>query len=82
MIPLRPRNAVALLLPWLLGGCAVLELDPLPEPIRPAPCVGEHSREVFAAELGMTDAEYEDLVAAGVTGTLDEMTVDRVTGRR
>ena len=43
------------------------------EPIRGAPCVGEHSREVFAEELGMTDAEYEDLVAAGVTGTLDEM---------
>ena len=43
------------------------------EPIRGAPCVGEHSREVFAHELGMTDAEYEDLVAAGVTGTLDEM---------
>ena len=43
------------------------------EPIRPAPCVGEHSREVFARELGMTDAEYEGLVASGVTGTLDEM---------
>ena len=43
------------------------------EPIRPAPCVGEHSREVFAQELGMTDAEYEDLVAAGISGTLDEM---------
>lgn len=43
------------------------------EPIRPAPCVGEHSREVFAQELGMTDAEYEALVADGVTGTLDEM---------
>ena len=36
MIPLRPRLAFALLLPWLFGGCAVLELDPLPEPIRPA----------------------------------------------
>ena len=43
------------------------------EPIRPAPCVGEHSREVFAEEIGMTDAEYERLVAKGVTGTLDEM---------
>ncbi|MCY3812916.1 MAG: CoA transferase [Gammaproteobacteria bacterium] len=43
------------------------------EPIRPAPCVGEHSREVFAQELGMTGAEYEALVASGVTGTLDEM---------
>ena len=36
MTPPRPRLAAALLLPWLLGGCAVLELDPLPEPIRPA----------------------------------------------
>ena len=37
MIPPRPRLAVALLLlPWLLGGCTALELDPLPEPIRPA----------------------------------------------
>ena len=42
------------------------------EPIRPAPCVGEHSREVFGAELGMTDAQYEELVARGITGTLDE----------
>ena len=40
------------------------------EPIRPAPCVGEHSREVFAQELGMSDAEYDALVAAGITGTL------------
>ena len=36
MTPPRPRLAAALLLPWLLGGCAVLELEPLPEPIRPA----------------------------------------------
>ena len=42
------------------------------EPIRPAPCVGQHSREVFAEELGMDDAEYADLVDLGVTGTLDE----------
>ena len=41
-------------------------------PIRGAPCVGEHSREVFAEELGMDDAAYEELVAAGITGTLDE----------
>ena len=41
-------------------------------PIRPAPCVGQHSREVFARELGIGDAEYERLVAAGITGTLDE----------
>lgn len=43
------------------------------EPIRPAPCVGQHSREVFAEELGMTGLDYEELVAAGITGTLDEM---------
>ena len=30
-LPLAPL----LLLPWLLGGCAVFEVDPLPEPIRP-----------------------------------------------
>ena len=43
------------------------------EPTRGAPCVGQHSREVFTEELGMTDAEYDSLLAAGVTGTLDEM---------
>ena len=47
------------------------------EPIRPAPCVGQHSREVFAQELGMTDAEYAELLAAGVTGTLDEVASTR-----
>ena len=43
------------------------------EPIRGAPCVGQHSREVFAEELGMTDTEYDHLLAARVTGTLDEI---------
>ncbi len=52
--------------PWRFSAAAS-------EPIRGAPCVGEHSREVFAQELGMIDAEYEELVAEGVTGTLDEM---------
>ena len=36
--------------------------------VRPAPLLGEHSREVFAELLGMTDEEYEALVAAGVSG--------------
>ena len=41
-LPLAPL----LLLPWLLGGCAVFEIDPLPEPIRPpkeapAPAAGD-----------------------------------------
>jgi crotonobetainyl-CoA:carnitine CoA-transferase CaiB-like acyl-CoA transferase len=35
---------------------------------RPAPRHGEHSREVLARYLGVTDAEYEELVATGITG--------------
>ena len=31
----RSRLPILLLLPWLLGACAVFEVDPLPEPIRP-----------------------------------------------
>ena len=42
-------------------------------PVRAAPCVGQHSREVLSTELGLDDAEYAALVTAGVTGTLDEM---------
>ena len=41
-------------------------------PIGPAPCVGQHSREVLNEELGIDDREYEALVTAGVTGTLDD----------
>ena len=41
-------------------------------PIGPAPCVGQHSREVLTEELGLGDAEYESLVAEGITGTLDD----------
>ncbi len=52
--------------PWRFSGAASA-------PLRPAPCVGEHSREVLKAELGIDDAEYEALVAAGVTGTLDDL---------
>jgi crotonobetainyl-CoA:carnitine CoA-transferase CaiB-like acyl-CoA transferase len=43
-------------------------------PLRPSPCVGEHSREVLREELGITDDEYAELVAAGITGTLDDVT--------
>ncbi|MDP6606897.1 MAG: CoA transferase [Dehalococcoidia bacterium] len=39
-------------------------------PLRPAPGVGEHSREVLREELGITDDEYSSLVAAGIAGTL------------
>ncbi len=42
-------------------------------PVRAAPCVGQHSREVLTEELGLSEAEYASLVAAGVTGTLDDL---------
>ena len=35
---------------------------------RPAPCLGEHSFEVFERFLGMTRPEYEALVERGITG--------------
>jgi crotonobetainyl-CoA:carnitine CoA-transferase CaiB-like acyl-CoA transferase len=44
-------------------------------PVTGAPCVGQHSREILSEELGITDREYADLVAEGITGTLDD--VDR-----
>jgi crotonobetainyl-CoA:carnitine CoA-transferase CaiB-like acyl-CoA transferase len=34
-------------------------------PTRPAPCLGEHNREVFLALLGMTEAEFAALEASG-----------------
>jgi crotonobetainyl-CoA:carnitine CoA-transferase CaiB-like acyl-CoA transferase len=36
---------------------------------RPAPMLGEHSREVLARFLGIDDAEYARLESLGVTGT-------------
>lgn len=42
-------------------------------PIRPAPCVGEHSWEVFRDELGIDKETYEAWVAEGITGTLYEI---------
>jgi crotonobetainyl-CoA:carnitine CoA-transferase CaiB-like acyl-CoA transferase len=48
--------------PWLLsrtpGGVT-----------RPAPCLGEHSREVLSRFLGITDDQYRRLEAMGITGT-------------
>lgn len=43
-----------------------------PAALRPAPCVGEHSRDILVGELGLTEAEYAGLVSAGVTGSLSE----------
>ena len=39
------------------------------EKISPAPCFGQHSREVLAEELGISDDEYLDLERRGITGT-------------
>ncbi len=49
--------------PWRLSGQTI-------EATRPSPAMGEHSFEVFEQELGMTASEYEELVAAGVTGDM------------
>ena len=38
-------------------------------PITHSPCFGQHSKEVFTEELGLSDAEYDELEARGVTGT-------------
>ena len=39
-----------------------------PEITRPAPMLGEHSFEVFSELLGVTEPEYDELVARGVSG--------------
>ncbi|MCH9675752.1 MAG: CoA transferase [Gammaproteobacteria bacterium] len=49
--------------PWRLSGGTS-------EPLRPAPCLGEHSREILVGELGVTAQEYDELVRDGITGTL------------
>jgi crotonobetainyl-CoA:carnitine CoA-transferase CaiB-like acyl-CoA transferase len=42
-------------------------------PVTAAPCVGQHSWEVLTKELGLSDDDYERLVAGGVTGTLNDV---------
>ena len=49
--------------PWRFDG------QPVPL-VRPSPCMGEHSFEVFREELGMSEAEYQELVDSGVTGDM------------
>ena len=51
--------------PWHFSGSDELAL-------RPSPCVGEHSREILQAELGISGDQYQALVDAGITGTLAE----------
>ena len=36
--------------------------------IRHAPCIGQHSQEVFKEELGVSEEEYGKLEAEGITG--------------
>ena len=52
---------------WQSGLPAVLSRTP-GGVTRPAPCLGEHSFEVFERFLGMTRPEYEALVERGITG--------------
>lgn len=63
----HPESGVNMLpgAPWKIDGVR-------PGPLRPAPGVGEHSREVLREELAITDEEYDALVASGTTGTLYE----------
>ena len=42
-------------------------------PVTAAPCIGQHSAEVLASELGIGPDDYAKLVASGVTGTLDDV---------
>lgn len=42
-------------------------------PINPAPCVGQHSKEVFEDGLGIDESTYQEWVREGLTGTLDEV---------
>jgi hypothetical protein len=48
-------------------------------PVRPAPLLGEHSLEVFREFLGMGEAEYDELVRAGVSGTGPPEAVEKET---
>jgi crotonobetainyl-CoA:carnitine CoA-transferase CaiB-like acyl-CoA transferase len=48
--------------PWHLPGTEEL-------PLRHSPRFGEHSAEVFKEEAGISDEEYQELLAAGITGT-------------
>ncbi|HIE85160.1 MAG TPA: hypothetical protein EYQ00_15555 [Dehalococcoidia bacterium] len=38
--------------------------------VRPAPCVGQHSKEVLQEYLNVTDEKYQELIENTVTGTI------------
>ena len=60
--------------PWRLSG-------PEDRQLRPSPCVGEHSFEVFAQELGMAESEYQSLVERGISGTMDDVAAGKAQAR-
>jgi crotonobetainyl-CoA:carnitine CoA-transferase CaiB-like acyl-CoA transferase len=60
--------------PWRFSG-------PEDRNLRPSPCVGEHSFEVFAQELGMTESEYRSLVERGISGTMDDVAARKAQAR-
>ena len=52
--------------PWRFSG-------PEDHQLRPSPCVGQHSFEVFAQELGMSESDYRALVERRISGTMDDV---------
>ena len=60
----HPESGTHLLpvLPWVMANTPDVEVSYSPR-------FGEHSREVFAEELGISDEEYEELVRLQITGT-------------
>ena len=52
--------------PWKFSGSKQI-------PVNPAPCVGQHSLEVFSEELGINESTYQEWVKQGITGTMDEI---------
>ena len=77
----RPRLAVALLVPWLLGGCAALELDPFPEPIRPARAPAEAAADAadpLPAEETPTTSRIVRAPGVVIQRTVAEGIVDRL----
>ena len=47
-----------------LGSSMVLSKTPA-KPLTPSPCMGEHNEYILTKILGKTDAEFNELLAAG-----------------
>ena len=61
----HPETGVTMLpgRPWRMSGAPH-------EPLRPSPCVGEHSESYLRGELGISADGYAEMVATKLTGTL------------